>query len=126
MNILIYIVLIVIVLYYFICVYNVETVKLEKFDTTAKQNNKLIYYFAKWCGHCNSYMNTWYDLKKRYGDKIQFIEIDCSNVPNMSEQERNKLMPEYVKGFPYLEYVDAKGNVTPIKNRNDVINELKL
>ena len=59
------------------------------------------FFFAEWCGHCQEFKPTWFKLKKLYSDKINFIEVDCSN---------NNPGLEYVQYFPTISIYDKNNN----------------
>lgn len=91
--------------------------EITKQNQVSKQNQdiqrKLIkpsirFFFAEWCGHCQEFKPTWFKLKKLYSDKINFIEVDCSN---------NNPGLEYVQYFPTISIYDKNDNF--IENYED-------
>lgn len=83
-----------------------------------KNSKKLILYWATWCHHCEVFMKTWNELKQKYSNKIEFIDI-----------EHKKMTPDdlsKVGGFPTIYYIDENGNEKRIKNRNNIVNEINL
>lgn len=91
----------------------------EDFDISNLNNKKtLILYWATWCHHCKIYMATWDELKDKYGNQIEFKEVEHKN---MTSNELSK-----VSGFPAIIYIDENGKETKIKNRNNIPVEIKL
>lgn len=70
----------------------------------------ILYYHDK-CHHCTDFKPLWFDIKKRYENKINFVERNCTyNNPNL----------EYVTSFPTI--VISKNGSTMIYdgNRNEL------
>jgi thiol-disulfide isomerase/thioredoxin len=64
---------------------------------TTPQKPTLRLFFSDNCGHCVEFKPTWYALKQKYGNKINFIEINCTyNNPGL----------EYVQYLPTISIYD--------------------
>ena len=83
-----------------------------------KKNKTLILYWATWCHHCEVFMTTWNELKKKYDGKIIFIDVEHKQ---MYETELAK-----IKGFPAIFYIDENGKEQKIKDRNNIPKEIGL
>ena len=98
-----YIILIVLVLIIVFFMYNVNSCQCsvnpnDNVDIVIRQHNEpkdnknkgktLILYWATWCHHCEVFMKTWNELKQKYSDKINFVDIEHKK---MTQEELAKI-----------------------------------
>ena len=57
--------------------------------------NKLYFFKADWCGHCQNLKPVWEKLKKKYNKKIEFIEMD-------SEKNKDNFIEWGIQAFPTI------------------------
>lgn len=61
-----------------------------------KEQGSTLYLFkAEWCPHCVRFKNAWNDLKKNFGDKVNFVTFD-------SDKDSDKIKKYNIEGFPTL------------------------
>jgi len=70
-------------------------------NCTIKNKYTLKLYYADWCPHCVNFKSIWNNCKTSYGNKLIFIDVDCTN--------NNPDLP-YVNGFPTIALFDANNN----------------
>jgi len=101
------------------------TKKLDKSKSMKKKSKKsniqIKLFFAEWCGHCKTFKPIWNNIKLKYGNKITFIDVDCTNnSPNLP----------YVQGFPTIaiydnnNYIENYENNRTFKDFEEYINNL--
>lgn len=66
---------------------------LENFEDSAKPN--MVLFYAPWCPHCKSMMGDWKRLRNRVGPKMEVIDVNCDEQPEMAEKYN-------VNGFPTI------------------------
>jgi thiol-disulfide isomerase/thioredoxin len=68
------------------------------------QKPTLRLFFSDNCGHCVEFKPTWYALKQKYNDKINFIEINCThNNPGLEYVQYLPTISIYDKSDKYIE-----------------------
>jgi thiol-disulfide isomerase/thioredoxin len=87
----------------------------EDFEEKVKQG-KIILYHAKWCGHCNTFLPKWNQLKNKYNDIYIFEEYE--------EKDMSKEQLSEITGFPTIFYVYGN-NKYKIQNRDNLVEEIK-
>ena len=79
--------------------------------------NTLYLFKAEWCHHCNEFKNTWSELKKNIGNKINLVTFDA-------DKDAQAIKDFKIEGFPTLilksdnkaiEYVGSR-DLNSIKN----------
>ena len=61
-------------------------------------------FFANWCGACQQFKPIWFELKKIYQNKINFVEIDCTeNTPGLNYVQYLPTIAIYDKNDKYIE-----------------------
>ena len=61
-------------------------------------------FFANWCGACQQFKPIWFELKKLYQNKINFVEIDCTeNSPGLEYVQYLPTIAIYDKNNRYIE-----------------------
>jgi thiol-disulfide isomerase/thioredoxin len=80
--------------------------------STSQGEAKVVLFFATWCGHCNKLKPDWDKLKSEMdgttnsnGNKVTFVEVDCSDGNPLSEKYG-------VKGFPTIKGFSNGGEPT--------------
>lgn len=69
------------------------TNKLIKRLDTPKTNFTIKLYYADWCPHCVEFKPIWNKLKINYKNKINFIDVNCTdNQPNLP----------FISGYPTI------------------------
>lgn len=65
------------------------------------------YFFAPWCGHCQSFTPTWEKLAEEMTGKAVFQKIDASSSDSQGSAPSGKELAkkEGVKGFPHIQKV---------------------
>lgn len=66
---------------------------LENFEDSAKPN--MVLFYAPWCPHCKSMMGDWRKLRNRVGPKMDIVDVNCDEKPEMAEKYN-------VNGFPTI------------------------
>jgi thiol-disulfide isomerase/thioredoxin len=63
----------------------------------SKNNNKITIslFKADWCGHCNSFKDTWNDMNNKYGNKYKFVTYD-------SEKNQKEIKESRIQGYPTI------------------------
>ena len=59
----------------------------------------LILYHAKWCPHCQNFMSTWEEIKKKLGKKIKCIAYEA-------DENKREIEKANISGFPTLIIID--------------------
>jgi thioredoxin 1 len=54
---------------------------------------KVIKFYANWCGPCRIYNKTWDKVVAKLGDKVEFVEVDIEENPNMSIEYKVRGIP---------------------------------
>jgi thioredoxin 1 len=54
---------------------------------------KVIKFYANWCGPCKIYNKTWDKVVAKLGDKVEFVEVDIEENPNMSIEYKVRGIP---------------------------------
>jgi thioredoxin 1 len=54
---------------------------------------KVIKFYADWCGPCRIYNKTWDKVVAKLGDKVEFVEVDIEENPNMSIEYKVRGIP---------------------------------
>lgn len=86
---------------------------LDSFKEDVKVGNKLVLFYADWCGHCKSMMKDWDEASKVVGGGM--IKI---NVGNGTDKDRD-IMNEYmVEGFPTIIIFNNGKKVGVFKDRD--------
>ena len=82
----------------------------KKFSKMLKKGEWLVFYYADWCGHCNSMKDDWkYFVKNIVPGVLNIAEIENDNIKNLDYEPG-------VKGFPTIRhYSDNK----PVKDFED-------
>lgn len=65
----------------------------ESFEDSAKPS--MVLFYAPWCPHCKTIMGDWEKLRKRVGQNIEIVKVNCDEKPEMAEKHD-------VKGFPTI------------------------
>lgn len=61
-----------------------------------KEKDTTLYLFkADWCPHCKQFKNTWSNLKKDFGTKVNFIMFDA-------DKDASKIKEFNIEGYPTL------------------------
>ena len=88
-----------------------------------KQDSTLYLFKAEWCPHCIQFKNTWSNLKKHLGNKVNFVMFD-------DKKDADKITEFNIDGYPTLilkngdkaiEYVGPK-NFESVKEFIDTYN----
>jgi len=88
----------------------------EKFDNKPTYKYKIKLFFAEWCPHCVDFKPSWYFLKNKYSNQIQFVEMDCTNTnPNLT----------YITGYPTIILSDINDNYIETYNKDRTVNDLE-
>ena len=70
-----------------------EDMKEENFEDSAKPS--MVLFYAPWCPHCKSMMGDWDKLRRRVGQNMEIVKVNCDEKPEMAEKHD-------VKGFPTI------------------------
>lgn len=70
-----------------------ENMKEENFENSEKPS--MVLFYAPWCPHCKSMMGDWEKLRRRVGQNIEVVKVNCDEKPEMAEKHE-------VKGFPSI------------------------
>jgi thiol-disulfide isomerase/thioredoxin len=69
------------------------------------KNNTIIFFYADWCGHCQTFMPIWKELKTKINtEEYNIIEMESQN-PFI-----NKI--KILQGYPSIFYINSNKNIT--------------
>ena len=71
----------------------------------SNKDNKMVLYYAPWCGHCAAFHPTWEMICKKVAEKhpeldLKFVSVDCEYLRG-NEEKMLGFNPE-VMGYPTL------------------------
>lgn len=80
---------------------------------------KVHLYYSEKCGYCHKFLPVWEDLKRAYGRKLSFIDINITNPNNITIYPKIKIKIQDVKRVPSI-FVETPQNYYPYEfNSND-------
>jgi thiol-disulfide isomerase/thioredoxin len=93
----------------------VDDKSLNKVIDDISSHGCILLYHWKDCGHCNSFMPVWDNLKEKYGNIKQFYEIELSTIRQAPEVFKS------ITGFPTIVAYVGEGSkkIRFEKSRNE-------
>ncbi len=80
---------------------------------------KVHLYYSENCGYCHKFLPVWEDLKRAYGKKLSFIDINITNPNNITIYPKIKIKIQDVTRVPSL-FIETPQNYYPYEfNSND-------
>jgi thiol-disulfide isomerase/thioredoxin len=88
------------------------------FDSDVADGQKLVWFYADWCGHCKNMHTDWDSAASQMnGDNVKMVKVDCGDPKNKSHE---KITRKYnISGYPTImllengepvgEYKDGRG-----------------
>ena len=126
MEIIVFILLIILLLFHYLN---------EKFDENKSLNKKIILYHTNWCGYCKRFIPTWEELKleAELSDIVNFIDIDMSSQEkkingDLDSDDLNIVNNAEIQGFPTIKLlhngklIDYNGK----REKMDIIDFIKM
>lgn len=99
-----------------------DDVKAEDLQAEIENKDVLVFFYADWCGHCQSFKPEWEKLEKEVdkseGIDIELVKVNCGDAENPAHK---KIMSTYsVQGYPTIKKIDAAGNASEYKGERKV------
>jgi thiol-disulfide isomerase/thioredoxin len=79
--------------------------------------NKLILYYAMWCGYSKQFLPVWEKIKAEVNSK-QELNVSCEQYE--CDEQREICNVEQIDGFPSMILVKSDGTKIPYKNQRSV------
>ena len=76
---------------------NVET-KVEKINNIKKKNIVVIWFYATWCGHCNTMKSTWDTFSEKPPKDVKLAKIESKDYPKYKKSSNEK----EIQGYPTI------------------------
>lgn len=99
-----------------------DDVKAEDLQSQIENKDALVFFYADWCGHCQSFKPEWEKLEKEVekneNTTIELVKVNCGDAENPSHK---KIMKDFsVQGYPTIKKIDGAGNAVEYKGERKV------
>lgn len=99
-----------------------DDVKAEDLQSQIENKDVLVFFYADWCGHCQSFKPEWEKLEKEVEKNekitIELVKVNCGDAENPAHK---KIMNDFsVQGYPTVKKIDAAGNAVEYKGERKV------
>jgi len=85
---------------------------------------KVIDFHAVWCGPCKTMAPVFENMKKKYGDKAEFIKVDIDEDQDMAAEFNIASVPTFVIVKDGLTIAEIVGTAKPLEFEKFIIDNI--
>jgi len=85
---------------------------------------KVIDFHAVWCGPCKTMAPVFENMKKKYGDKAEFIKVDIDEDQDMAAEFNIASVPTFVVVKDGVTIAEIVGTAKPVEFEKFVVDNI--
>ena len=85
------------------------------FNSDVANGQKLVWFYADWCGHCKKMHSDWdAAASKMNGDEVKMVKVDCGDPKNKEHQQITRKYS--ISGYPTIMLLENGETVSEYKD----------